>query len=98
MNSARHPASPPRGNGDGGKQKAALARLHSARSLNRSQGFTAGCRGSFAALTGRALSGERLLVSSARPAPFSATPDGVTHSAIRRVLSVRQLRQIPLPV
>ena len=39
--------------GAGGRQKAALARLHSARSLNRSQGFTAGCRGSSLAPTGR---------------------------------------------
>ena len=39
--------------GAGGRHKAALARLHSARSLNRSQGFTAGCRGSSLAPTGR---------------------------------------------
>jgi hypothetical protein len=38
--------------GAGGRHKAALARLHSARSLNRSQGFTAGCRGSSLAPTG----------------------------------------------
>ena len=39
--------------GAGGRQKAALARLHSARSLNRSQGCAAGCRGSSLAPTGR---------------------------------------------
>ena len=38
--------------------------------------------------------GERLLVYSARPAPFSATPDGATLRAILPVLSVRQSRQI----
>ena len=42
-----------RGVGAGGRHKAALARLHSARSLNRSQGFTAGCRGSSLAPLGR---------------------------------------------
>ena len=39
--------------GAGGRHQKALARLHSARSLNRSQGFTAGCRGSSLAPTGR---------------------------------------------
>ena len=42
----------PTGRG-GRKAPEALARLHSARSLNRSQGFTAGCRGSSLAPTGR---------------------------------------------
>jgi len=50
--SARHPAWPVPGRG-GRKTPEALARLHSARSLNRSQGFTAGCRGSSLAPTGR---------------------------------------------
>ena len=42
----------------GGRNQKALARLHSARSLNRSQGFTAGCRGSSLAPLGRRSSWE----------------------------------------
>lgn len=34
-----------------------------------------------------------LLVFSARPAPFSATPDGAIHPATRPALSAQQLRQ-----
>lgn len=40
--------------GQAEETRQALARLHSARSLYRSQGFTAGCRGSSAAPTGHA--------------------------------------------
>ena len=52
--------------GSGGRQKAALARLHSARSLNRSQGFTAGCRGSSLAPLGRRSSPVTRLASLSR--------------------------------
>jgi hypothetical protein len=52
----RHPAKPRRGGGAGGRNQKALARLHSARSLNRSQGCAAEGGGSFAAPTGHALS------------------------------------------
>ena len=48
----RAPRSRERGDGAGGRKQKALARLHSARSLNRSQGYAAGCRGSSAAPSG----------------------------------------------
>lgn len=60
--SARHPAWPVPGRG-GRKTPEALARLHSARSLNRSQGFTAGCRGSSLAPTGRRSFNEVLVMN-----------------------------------
>ena len=53
MTAHRHSAYRETGQRGGRKTQEALARLHSARSLNRSQGFTAGCRGSSLAPLGR---------------------------------------------
>ena len=53
MKAHRHPAKPRRGSGDGGRQKAALARLHSGGSLNRSHAYAAEGGGSSLAPLGR---------------------------------------------
>ena len=53
MTAQRHPANRKTGQRGGRKTQEALARLHSARSLNRSQGFTAEGGGSSLAPLGR---------------------------------------------
>ena len=63
MTAQRHPANRKTGQRGGRKTQEALARLHSARSLNRSQGFTAEGGGSSLAPLGRRSFTEETIVA-----------------------------------
>ena len=74
MTAQRHPANRKTGQRGGRKTQEALARLHSARSLNRSQGFTAEGGGSSLAPLGRRSFSEGR--AAGNRLPVSAQPDG----------------------